>query len=161
MSSTNKTSLGLNQWDATDPIQRVDFNKDNEIINEALGRKANLDDVDKELAGKMNKTLLQRFAFSTSEKYVAYGGASYSKMENGMVMLCGSFHTPNAKIADGDVIATLPEGFRPFGQIYYPAAYYPPFTLGYVYIARDGNIGVKVENPNTNVVHFNIVYIAQ
>ena len=38
MSSSNKTSLGLNQWDATDPIQRVDFNKDNEIINEKFGR---------------------------------------------------------------------------------------------------------------------------
>ena len=43
MSSSNKTSLGLNQWDATDPIQRVDFNKDNEIIDEVLGQKASLD----------------------------------------------------------------------------------------------------------------------
>ena len=42
MSSSNKTSLGLNQWDATDPIQRVDFNKDNEILNEVLGQKSDL-----------------------------------------------------------------------------------------------------------------------
>ena len=40
MSSSNKTSLGLNQWDATDPIQRVDFNQDNEIIDGLLAGKA-------------------------------------------------------------------------------------------------------------------------
>ena len=39
MSSSNKTSLGFNQWDATDPIRRVDFNKDNEIVNEVLESK--------------------------------------------------------------------------------------------------------------------------
>ena len=46
MSSSNKTSLGLNQWDATDPIQRVDFNKDNDILNAVLEQKADLSKAD-------------------------------------------------------------------------------------------------------------------
>ena len=38
MASTNKTeNLGLNLWDGTDRPQRVDFNSDNMLIDEALG----------------------------------------------------------------------------------------------------------------------------
>lgn len=40
MSSTNKTSLGLNNWLGTDKPQRADFNKDNELINTLLTQKA-------------------------------------------------------------------------------------------------------------------------
>lgn len=39
---TNKTSLGLNQWDATDLIKREDFNQDNEVLNELLAGKVNM-----------------------------------------------------------------------------------------------------------------------
>lgn len=36
MSSTNKTSLGLNSWIGSDKPQRIDFNCDNEIIDNAI-----------------------------------------------------------------------------------------------------------------------------
>ena len=42
MASTNKTSLGLNMWEASDKPVRLDFNSDNAIIDEQIA-KANSD----------------------------------------------------------------------------------------------------------------------
>ncbi|WP_026892172.1 hypothetical protein [Lacrimispora aerotolerans] len=61
MSSTNKTSLGLNMWEASDKPVRQDFVNDNIIIDEEvsklnsrLNEKANAED----LANKQDKDVL-------------------------------------------------------------------------------------------------------
>lgn len=41
MASTNKTSLGLNMWEASDKPVRQDFLNDNEILNENLSKLKN------------------------------------------------------------------------------------------------------------------------
>ncbi len=38
MASTNKTSLGLNMWEASDKPVRMDFNSDNKIIDEKIAK---------------------------------------------------------------------------------------------------------------------------
>jgi hypothetical protein len=40
MSSSKTPLIGLNQWDATDPVLRVDFNSDNQKIDTAFGNLA-------------------------------------------------------------------------------------------------------------------------
>lgn len=42
MSSTNKTPLGLSQWDGTDKPKREDFNADNLLVDQILQSKADI-----------------------------------------------------------------------------------------------------------------------
>ncbi len=50
MSSTNKTSLGLNMWEASDKPVRQDFVNDNTIIDERITQlNSNLDNVNSKL----------------------------------------------------------------------------------------------------------------
>ena len=57
MSSTNKTSLGLNMWEASDKPVRQDFVNDNIIIDEEIAKlNSNLDDVNSNLALKANQS---------------------------------------------------------------------------------------------------------
>jgi hypothetical protein len=41
MASKHTTNYGLNQWEATDPVLRVDFNADNAALEQALTAKGN------------------------------------------------------------------------------------------------------------------------
>lgn len=50
MSSTNKTSLGLNMWEASDKPVRQDFVNDNVIINEKITK------LNSDLTNKINNT---------------------------------------------------------------------------------------------------------
>ena len=50
MASSGKTSLGLNQWSGTDKIKRVDFNNDNNIVNNKI------EDIRTSLSNKVNYT---------------------------------------------------------------------------------------------------------
>lgn len=50
MSSTNKTSLGLNVWEASDKPVRQDFVNDNVIINEKITK------LNSDLGNKLNNT---------------------------------------------------------------------------------------------------------
>jgi hypothetical protein len=50
MSSTNKTSLGLNMWEASDKPVRQDFVNDNVIINEKITK------LNSDLGNKLNNT---------------------------------------------------------------------------------------------------------
>lgn len=50
MSSTNKTSLGLNMWEASDKPVRQDFINDNVIINEKITK------LNSDLGNKLNNT---------------------------------------------------------------------------------------------------------
>ena len=46
MSSTNKTSnLRLNNWNGTDKPERIDFNRDNDIIDSAITEHKNDTDI--------------------------------------------------------------------------------------------------------------------
>lgn len=52
MSSTNKTSLGLNMWEASDKPVRQDFVNDNAIIDEKISKlNSNLNNVNSNLTG--------------------------------------------------------------------------------------------------------------
>jgi len=50
MSSTNKTSLGLNMWEASDKPVRQDFINDNKIIDERIAK------LNSDLTGKVNNS---------------------------------------------------------------------------------------------------------
>jgi len=50
MSSTNKTSLGLNMWEASDKPVRQDFVNDNVIVNEKITK------LNSDLGNKLNNT---------------------------------------------------------------------------------------------------------
>ncbi|MBE5978678.1 MAG: hypothetical protein E7249_06010 [Paenibacillaceae bacterium] len=64
MSSTNKTSLGLNLWEASDKPVRQDFVNDNTIIDEKITKinsnldnvNSNLDNVNSNLSNKADKS---------------------------------------------------------------------------------------------------------
>ncbi|MBE5980896.1 MAG: hypothetical protein E7249_17515 [Paenibacillaceae bacterium] len=57
MSSTNKTSLGLNMWEASDKPVRQDFVNDNTIIDEKITNlNSKLDNVNSNLNNKVNST---------------------------------------------------------------------------------------------------------
>ena len=59
MSSTNKTSLGLNLWEASDKPVRQDFVNDNTIIDEKITKiNSNLDNVNSNLTNLSNDLLV-------------------------------------------------------------------------------------------------------
>ena len=110
--SSNKTSLGLNQWDATDLIKRLDFNRDNEIINEVLERKADRDYVEGQLAGKVNGKW--RVYTSLGELGITLGTESFDQIVDCMadkstliyIVGSGSVGAPIYPNAYGTVIVT-------------------------------------------------------
>jgi hypothetical protein len=58
MSSTNKTSLGLNIWEASDKPVRQDFVNDNTIIDEKITKiNSNLDNVNSNLSNTSSVTV--------------------------------------------------------------------------------------------------------
>lgn len=60
MSSTNKTSLGLNIWEASDKPVRQDFVNDNVIIDEKISElNHNYNDIVNEKISKLNSNLLK------------------------------------------------------------------------------------------------------
>lgn len=72
MSSTNKTSLGLNIWEASDKPVRQDFVNDNVIIDEKISElNHNYNDIVNEKISKLNSNLTNLVA--TDVKYDSTG----------------------------------------------------------------------------------------
>lgn len=74
MSSTNKTSLGLNIWEASDKPVRQDFVNDNTIIDEKITKiNSNLDNVNSNL-NNVNSNIVKSYNnyldISTTTNYV-------------------------------------------------------------------------------------------
>ena len=124
-SSSHKTSLGLNQWDATDPIKREDFNKDNEIINEILEGKADKGYVDAQLTNKANIDIPQKYSLQLADGYKVSEGGVYRcvfyKTQESLVVveICvsredGSIFPPGAH-----GFANLPVGFRSSNVVHF------------------------------------------
>ena len=161
MSSTNKTSLGLNQWDATDPIQRVDFNKDNEMINEVLERKADRDYVDGQLAGKANKGSPEEYTLELLDGYetIPNHKSVYYRADTGMVHIDISVkRTDNELMKPGLLnIAQLPMGFRP-SIIKHSAAYSrSPFAHALIHVSANGTVTLSTSVDALNL-HGQISY---
>jgi len=86
MSSTNKTSLGLNMWEASDKPVRQDFVNDNVIIDEKITK------LNSDLALKADKNELSNIKIQAIGSTVSYNGASYdaNKLEGFLSLGSGS-----------------------------------------------------------------------
>ena len=83
MSSTNKTSLGLNMWEASDKPVRQDFINDNVIIDEKISElNSNLDNVNSKL-DYVNSNLGAKALTLTDITYSSGGTIRYA-IKNGV-----------------------------------------------------------------------------
>ena len=153
MSSTGTSTpnLQLNQWQSSDKPERLDFNADNQKIDQAfadvhaqLANKADADDT-----GWLELPLLGE----------ATGTTLYRRM-GGMVYFYGGVST----VKQDDVFAVLPEGFRPR---LYPAFLCPINSKGgdqaMISVRQDGTMAVfwsSKGDSSTSIILNGIFYIA-
>lgn len=100
MSSTNKTSLGLNMWEASDKPVRQDFVNDNVIINEKVSQ------LSAQTAGTIN---------------LGTGNAIYYYKRGNNIDVIVDINFPVTIPFPGDkpyIFGQLPQGFRPPGRRY-------------------------------------------
>lgn len=150
MSSTNKTSLGLNMWEASDKPVRQDFVNDNVIINEKI-TKLNSDITIKSIG---NAISAPRWTVTASNLVM-----------NGIGMVYGTItHNANTAPAWGELVATFPN----FSSRYnIPVLLF--VTSGTIYVtANISQVGeLKLYGPDfeklnikDKVYHFNAIYYA-
>ena len=87
MASTNKTSLGFNQWISTDKPKWADFNADNTLLDSELKKRAEIDAdgrVKQEAKNSQafgGKSYSQLFdAYGAAKNAIALGGHTYSQL---------------------------------------------------------------------------------
>lgn len=144
MSSTNKTSLGLNMWEASDKPVRQDFVNDNVIIDEKISEldsnlvlKANASDlanINSNLTGLSNGLTLTNISssFTTNSTYVT----SFSAYKFGKVIFISGALTTSIPTGSITNIANIANTTN---SNYYPIA---P-AVGY-----DATIGSTAEITN-------------
>ena len=131
-------------------FRSVDFNKDNEIINEVLERKADRDYVDGQLANKANKGGINWYDATLSKNWSVYGDRYFQvgKTDFNYVHIFGTV-AKATKLSSGDVVAVLPEGFRPKSIAVFPTLFIGP-TGFYLTAFRLDMEGVLYLHPETN-----------
>lgn len=147
LNSAGKTSLGLNQWQHNDKPCMEDFNSDNRRIDELLSNKVN-----KEPPVQIPLPLGENFTGSNS---------SYWKTQEGIVYIFLSGRkTDSSAFIVGDIVATLPIGFRPISTIYRAivADTYPSGArqIANITITTDGKIYVD-RNMNSDMAKFQAI----
>lgn len=102
MASTNKTSLGLNKWEASDKPVRQDFVNDNIIVDEKIA--------------KLNSDLVAVSNTVTNITSATVGSVSCLKVGKLVQISYGT----NTTLTAGNwiLLATLPSGYRPQIQSY-------------------------------------------
>lgn len=123
MSSTNKTSLGLNLWEASDKPVRQDFVNDNTIIDEKITNiKSSLDNVNSNL-DNVNSNLSEKLALTTFNMHKTSGdhdGRYYTESEvdakfNSLTKVISTSYTGN-----GSGRRTIPINFNVYNLIIKP-----------------------------------------
>lgn len=120
------TTLGLNQWQASDKPTMAQFNEDNRIIDEKLRAladgKANTADVETALGNKVNVETPQEYDFPLTSVAVKQSKCAYYKNQFGEVSLIFNVKSADNKdsFIDNNIIGTLPVGFRPSELISFP-----------------------------------------
>lgn len=106
MSSTNKTSLGLNQWVGTDKPKREDFNEDNRITDEGINQlKKDVININSDLTKSIRGYVVNAADIS--------GTTLYTKDITGRNYLNGALYNTSAGIKSGQLLGVVPIGFRP------------------------------------------------
>ena len=105
MSSTNKTSLGLNLWEASDKPVRQDFVNDNTIIDEKITNiKSSLDNVNSNL-DNVNINLAMRGKFAIRDTSITLPNTGVTIPMTRVIENPNNFYTVN-----GDGTITVPPG---------------------------------------------------
>lgn len=119
MSSTNKTSLGLNMWEASDKPVRQDFVNDNVIIDEKVTKLeedlSNSNIVIDEKIAKLNSNLTALESTSGGTISLSGGNAIYYRKRGNNVEVIISIYTQVSFSGSPYVFGQLPEGYRPPG----------------------------------------------
>lgn len=141
MASTNKTSLGLNKWEASDKPVRQDFVNDNIIVDEKIA--------------KLNSDLVAVSNTVTNITSATVGSVSCLKVGKLVQISYGT----NTTLTAGNwiLLATLPSGYRPQIQSYGDFPWNN--TSGIVRIETNGNISLNVGSATTETVRFTITFL--
>ena len=138
MSSTNKTSLGLNMWEASDKPVRQDFVNDNTIIDEKITQLN---------SNFINKPTLDISFLSTSHLYVT--------KNFGIVTLritLTAVDTPViATYNNADLPITIPIDYRPLVEQTFVRMVVDNTQLEgtYLYVRVDGSLGLGTRYNST------------
>ena len=129
MSSTNKTSLGLNMWEASDKPVRQDFVKDNVIIDDEVTKLkqdiGSKNTVINEKINKLNSNLSNDNILNGTNCYVRYSGATLiiSVTATGITLIGGNSINSNVfslppnvhlKLDIYDSLCLLDQNWTPF-----------------------------------------------
>ncbi|MBS5956739.1 MAG: hypothetical protein KIC73_07525 [Clostridiales bacterium] len=158
MSSTNKTSLGLNMWEASDKPVRQDFVNDNVIIDDEVTKL-------KQDIGS-NNTVINEKINKLNSNFV--GNISYSGTTNvSLVNMVNNKHgVISGLIKSNDAIGAALVGLATL-QNYKPAVttyfvyYLDAVGVSWGYLDMDGVIYFNIPSPISANTHFrvNIPYI--
>lgn len=143
MPSTDKTSLGLNQWLPNDKPTMEDLNKDNVVIDEKLSNKA-------------NKQLIQGGVIAKAGW--AISGACY-KTDTGLLVLDFQANSQSGAQTGTLDIADLPAGFFPASQHARPASFGTgnTYSTGVLVLSAGGNISVVTGANSAQNIFVNAV----
>jgi len=139
--STNKTPLGLNNWNSSEKPVMAEFNSDNQIIDQQLRELS---------ANKVNRVPPEVYTITPTTDFTVENNFVFYKEENGFVTVEGQL-IKNSNIVDSDVPGYLPGAFRPDRTIYRSATYQGPSGMAaFVAITTDGKIVLRTAgNPAT------------
>lgn len=148
MSSTNKTSLGFNQWILEDKPRMEDFNSDNALMDEKLvSANQRIEAVETSLGNKANKMFPEFYNIPYDPYYQNAPGyhSYYCITQEGIVIVNMSALRITGTVTNQEMIGNLPEGFRPSGYIlqYAIVDRYDPTGIrsnGLIRVAPNGSI---------------------
>ena len=147
MSSTNKTSLGFNQWILEDKPRMEDFNSDNALVDEKLvSANQRIEAVETSLENKANRTSPKEYSLAMSTSFS--GPAKYFKTEDGVVTVYGSFLKSSGLLHD-DIIGVLPVGFRISQTAEYPLVAISPYASYSLICLSNGSIVFRSSTGST------------
>ena len=113
MSSTNKTSLGLNMWEASDKPVRQDFVNDNTIIDEKISQlNSNLNNI----SGSLNSINSNLVLYENQE---LWKGLKITVWKTGNVCTCvlGGMLKEATTTGPQNTYLPLPTAYKPFKTI--------------------------------------------
>ena len=151
MASTNKTSLGLNMWEASDKPVRQDFINDNKIIDERIAKLNS----DKAEASHTHDDRYYTKATQDAVQTTTVNGINCIK--------CGKIvqinHSQNQTLTAGQWISigTLPVGYRP--QLMALGCFGWNNSSGHIRIDTSGSVNVFVGTATTETLRFTITFI--
>jgi len=112
------------------------------------------------MANKVNKTTPQGYELPVVSGMTP-GTSELYKNQFGEVNINASVQKSGEVLTSGEVIAVLPEGFRPKTELAPPCTLFPPFGAGHISIYPDGRIAVLTDSTTARSVFFSTRFLAQ